>query len=215
MLGKGSAGVTRAAMDSGLRLDECKRCLENLGFGPRELATLEVSDSAAIARQLAFEMNITASTELEDAIVDWIQDSRAPAKMAARLEGILASDIEWERLAVRRRFGPTMAPEKAPPPGDRLRKLELTGCELLAREERLLIFWTKQLQSELCASDAPVLQKLEDSLDPARALEMLAGKTRAGTLKRYVVVYQRWRLWLQEAKLLHPPGRPRALWKVR
>ena len=87
-------------------------------------------------------------------------------------------------------------------------KLELTGCELLVREERLLIFWTKQLQSELCASDAPVLQKLEDSLDPARALEMLAGKTRAGTLKRYVVVYQRWRLWLQEAKLLHPPGRP-------
>ena len=128
--------------------------------------------------------------------------------MAMRLEGILASDIEWERLAVRRRFAPTMAPEKPPPPGDRLRKLELTGCELLAREERLLIFWTKQLQSELCASDAPVLQKLEDSLDPARALEMLAGKTRAGTLKSFVVVYQRWRLWLQEAKLLHPPGRP-------
>ena len=71
MLGKGSAGVTRAAMDSGLQLDECKRYLENLGFGPRELATLEVSDSAAIARQLAFEMNITASMELEDAIVDW------------------------------------------------------------------------------------------------------------------------------------------------
>ena len=208
MLGKGSAGETRAAMDSGLRLDECKRYLENLGFGPRELATLEISDSAAIARQLAFEMNITSSTELEEAIVDWIQDSRAPAKMAARSEGILASDIEWERLAVRKRYGPAKAPEKAPPPGDRLRKLELTGCELLAREERLLVFWTKQLQSELCASDAPVLQKLEDSLDPARALEMLAGKTRAGTLKRYVVVYQRWRLWLQEAKLLHPPGRP-------
>ena len=167
MLGKGSAGVTRAAMDSGLQLDKCKRYLESLGFGPRELATLEVSDSAAIAKQLAFEMNITASAELEDAIVDWIQDSRAPAKMAMRLEGILASDIDWERLAVRRRFGPTMAPEKPPPPGDRLRKLELTGCELLAREERLLGFWTKQLQSELCASDAPVLQKLEDSLDPA------------------------------------------------
>ena len=73
--------------------------------------------------------------------------------------------------------------EKPPPPGDRIRKLELIGCELLAREERLTVFWTKQLQSELCASDAPVLQKLEDSLDPARALEMLAGKTRAGALK--------------------------------
>ena len=99
-----------------------------MGFGPRELATLEISDSAAIARQLAFEMNITASTELKKAIVDWIQNLRALAKMAARLEGILASDIEWERLAVRRRFGPTMAPEKAPPPADKLRKLELTGC---------------------------------------------------------------------------------------
>ena len=76
MLGKGwSAGETRAAMDSGLRLDECKRYLENLGFGPRELATLEISDSAAIARQQAFEMNITFSTELEETIVDWRQNA--------------------------------------------------------------------------------------------------------------------------------------------
>ena len=208
MLGKGSAGGSRAAMDSGLQLDKCKRYLESLGFGPRELATLDINESSAIAQQLAFELNIATSAELEDAIVDWIQDSRPSAKMAMRLEGVLASDIEWEQLAVRRRFGPETVPEKAPPPGDRILKLELTGCELLAREERLTIFWTKQLQAELCASDAPVLQKLEDSLDPARALEMLAGKTRAGTLKRYVVVYQRWRLWLQEAKLLHPPGRP-------
>ena len=168
MLGKGSAGVTRAAMDSGLQLDKCKRYLENLGFGPRELATLEVKDSAAIAKQLAFEMNITASTELEDAIVDWIQESRAPA-----------SDIEWERLAVRRRFGPVMAPEKPPPPGDRLCKLELTGCELLAREEGSGQRATERALCERCACVA----KLEDSLDPARALEMLAGKTRAGTLK--------------------------------
>ena len=104
------------------------------GLWPRELATLDIDDSAAIAKQLAFELNITSSTELEDAIVEWIQDSRGPAKMAMRLEGVLASDIEWERLAVRRRFGPETVPEKPPPPGDRVRKL---------------------LQSELCASDAP------------------------------------------------------------
>ena len=129
MLGKGSAGVSRAAMDSGLQLDKCKRYLESLGFGPRELATLDIDDSAAIAKQLAFELNITSSTELEDAIVEWIQDSRGPAKMAMRLEGVLASDIEWERLAVRRRFGPETVPEKPPPPGDRIRKLELSGCD--------------------------------------------------------------------------------------
>ena len=55
MLGKGSAGGSRAAMDSGLQLDKCKCYLESLGFGPRELATLDINDSAAIAKQLAFE----------------------------------------------------------------------------------------------------------------------------------------------------------------
>ena len=37
---------------------------------------------------------------------------------------------------------------------------------------------------------------------------MIAGRTRSSAPKRYVIVYQRWRLWLQEAKLLSPPGRP-------
>ena len=32
--------------------------LRSQGFGPRELATLEVADSATIAGQLAFELNL-------------------------------------------------------------------------------------------------------------------------------------------------------------
>ena len=121
---------------------------------------------------------------------------------------ILTNDIEWSRLQTRRRFGPATAQEPAPPPGDRIKKLELSGNKLLAREEKLLDMWAKKLRDELHASSAPVLEKLEGSLDPSRAAEMIAGRTRASTLKRYVVVYQRWRLWLQEAKLLSPPGRP-------
>ena len=31
---------------------------------------------------------------------------------------------------------------------------------------------------------------------------------RRGPLKRYVTMYKRWRLWLQEAKRVDPPGRP-------
>ena len=37
---------------------------------------------------------------------------------------------------------------------------------------------------------------------------MLAGRTRVTTLKRYVTVFQQWRLWLLEAKQIVPPGRP-------
>ena len=44
--------------------------------------------------------------------------------------------------------------------------------------------------------------------DPKRAYELLPGKTRSSTLKRYVTMYKRWRLWLQEAKCVDPPGRP-------
>ena len=42
--------------------------LRSQGFGPRELATLEVADSAAIAGQLAFELNIPHSEELAKAV---------------------------------------------------------------------------------------------------------------------------------------------------
>ena len=57
-------------------------------------------------------------------------------------------------------------------------------------------------------SPAPVLATLESSLDPNRAIAMLAGRTRVTTLQRYVTVFQQWRLWLLEAKQLAPPGRP-------
>ena len=38
--------------------------LRSQGFGPRELATLEVADSATIAGQLAFELNLPNSGNL-------------------------------------------------------------------------------------------------------------------------------------------------------
>ena len=52
-----------------------------------------------------------------------------------------------------------------------------------------------------------MVKKIDDCLDPERAYELLPGKTRSSTLKRYVTMYKRWRLWLQEAKCV-APGRP-------
>ena len=123
--GKGNAARIRAAM-SGV-LDRCRAHLDLVGFGPREMATLDINDSGEIARQIAFELNITPSQELEDAIVEWIQEAREPARMAMRLEGILANDIEWSRLQTRRRFGPATAQEPAPPPGDKDKEARALG----------------------------------------------------------------------------------------
>ena len=70
------------------------------------------------------------------------------------------------------------------------------------------MLWTRQLAEELVAIGAPVVKTIDGCLDPDRAYELLPGKTRSSTLKRYVTMYKRWRLWLQEAKRVDPPGRP-------
>ena len=82
------------------------------------------------------------------------------------------------------------------------------GEENAARELRLQVLWTRQLAEELVAIGAPVVKTIDGCLDPDRAYELLPGKTRSSTLKRYVTMYKRWRLWLQEAKRVDPPGRP-------
>ena len=76
------------------------------------------------------------------------------------------------------------------------------------RDHRLQDIWCNRLREELEGCKAPVLATLESSLDPNRAIAMLAGRTRVTTLKRYVTVFQQWRLWLLEAKQIVPPGRP-------
>ena len=134
-----------------------------------------------------------------------------------------ASQLTWERLSppVReRKLAPVEQPEWKPPPGERNRKLLDEGCISLAREERLQELWVTRLKLELRDIGAPVLAKLQGSLDPDRAANLLVGRTRSSTLKRYLTYYKQWRLWLGEAKLRLPPGRPadlvdflrRALW---
>ncbi|CAE7894569.1 unnamed protein product, partial [Symbiodinium sp. KB8] len=144
-----------------------------------------------MARQLAEELAIPMG--------DWLED-----------------DLTWMTLmppmvlptAVGAGREPRYAPELPPPRGERNRKLIADGCIVAAREERLLDIWCRRLQDELLAIDAPVLTTLKGSLDPDRAAQLLVGQTRATTLKRYLGYYRQWRLWLAEAKLRYPPGRP-------
>ena len=104
--------------------------------------------------------------------------------------------------------GSACAKKRTGPLREKIRKLLANGKERAVRELRLQVVWTRQLGEELVAMGAPVVKTIDDCLDPERAYELLAGKTRSSTLKRYVTMYKRWQLWLQEAKRVDPPGRP-------
>ena len=74
--------------------------------------------------------------------------------------------------------------------------------------ERLQELWVAKLKQELKDINAPALASLQGSLDPDRAANLPVGRTRSSTLKRYLTYFKQWRLWLGEAKLRLPPGRP-------
>ena len=179
-----------------LMLDKAYRYLLDQGFGIPELASLDLGEVPAMARQLAEELAIPMGDWLEEALYCWLQEAQQEAKLYRR------ATREGEGR------GPRYAPELPPPQGERNRKLIADGCIVAAREERLLDIWCRRLQEELLAIDAPVLASLKGSLDPDRAAQLLVGRTRATTLKRNLSYYRQWRLWLAEAKLRYPPGRP-------
>ncbi|OLP88351.1 hypothetical protein AK812_SmicGene30348 [Symbiodinium microadriaticum] len=175
--------------------EDAYRYLLDQGFGIPELASLDLD---------------------EDALYCWLQEAQQEAKLHRRVRGYLSDDLTWMTLMPPMVLpteegagrGPRYAPELPPPQRERNRKLIADGCIVAAREERLQDIWCRRLQEELLAIDAPVLAALKGSLDPDRAAQLLVGKTRATTLKRYLGYYRQWRLWLAEAKLRYPPGRP-------
>ncbi|CAE7767604.1 unnamed protein product, partial [Symbiodinium microadriaticum] len=142
-----------------LVLDKAYRYLLDQGFGVLELASLDLDEVPAMARQLAEELAIPSGDWLADALYCWLQEAQQEAKIHRRVRGYLQDDLTWMTL-----MPPMVLPTK-----------EGAG---------------------------------RGSLDPDRAALLLVGKTRASTLKRYLSYYRQWRLWLAEAKLRYPPGRP-------
>ena len=199
-----------------LVLDKAYRYLLDQGFGVLELASLDLDEVPAMARQLAEELAIPSGDWLADALYCWLQEAQQEAKIHRRVRGYLQDDLTWMTLMPPMVLptkegagrGLRYAPEAPPPKGERNRKLVDDGCIVAAREERLLDIWCRKLQAELLEMEAPIISTLKGSLDPDRAALLLVGKTRASTLKRYLSYYRQWRLWLAEAKLRYPPGRP-------
>ena len=170
---------------------------------------MSFKDTAAIAKQLAFEMNIAYGSYLDEAVETWLQGAKEERDLLQRARGVYGSDLEWRLLqASGSSSSATEAAIPKPGPGERPTRVQGPVMESTDRDQRLQDIWCNRLREELEGCKAPVLSTLESSLDPNRAIGMLAGRTRVTPLKRYVTVFQQWRLWLLEAKQIVPPGRP-------
>ena len=160
-------------------LDRAYNHLQSQGMGTLELAVQDEDDSAQIAKQICDELGVPCLS-LEETVRDWVIGARSEARLQQRASGAHASQLTWERISPPLRtkeLVPVEQPEWKPPPGERNRKLLDEGCISLAREKRLQELWVTKLKLELRDIDAPVLAKLQGSLDPDRAASLLVGRT--------------------------------------
>ena len=76
----------------------CFAYLESQRIGPLELATMSLEDTSAIAKQLAFEMNIPYGSYLEEAVETWVQGAKEERELLQRARGVYSSDLDWHLL---------------------------------------------------------------------------------------------------------------------
>ena len=112
-----------------LLLDRAYRYLVDQGFGPLELASLDLDESTAMARQLATELNLPFGDWLVHALYCWLQEAREEAKIHKRAHGYHSGDLAW--MSLMPPVGPRLC-DRAPAPGSSLRtaassRLERSG----------------------------------------------------------------------------------------
>ncbi|OLP77768.1 Fatty aldehyde dehydrogenase [Symbiodinium microadriaticum] len=90
-----------------LVLDKAYRYLLDQGFGVLELASPDLDEVPAMARQLADELAIPLGDWLEDALYCWLQEAQQEAKTHRRVRGYLQDDLTWMTL-----MPPTVLPTK-------------------------------------------------------------------------------------------------------
>ncbi|OLQ12812.1 hypothetical protein AK812_SmicGene3334 [Symbiodinium microadriaticum] len=180
-------------------------------MGTLELATQDVDDCEAIAKQISDELGFRCPCYLSDAVLEWVQDAKREARLYQRASGVFNCWKSGVAAAISTHQGEgaydRLLPRVEASTG-REEPLLDEGFISQAREERFLELWVQKLKQELKDIDARVLGKRQGSLDPDRAANLLVGRTRANTLKRCLTYYKHWRLWLGEAKLRMPRGRP-------
>ena len=127
----------------------CLAYLESQGIGPLELATMSLGDTAAIAKQLAFEMSIPYGGYLDEAVDTWLQGAREERDLLQRARGAHGSDLEWRLLQPASSSATaTEVSTPKPDPGERPIRMRGPVMESTDREQRLQQdSWCNRLRS--------------------------------------------------------------------
>ena len=59
---------------------------------------MSLKDTTAIAKQLAFGMNIPYGSYLDEAVDTWLQGAKEERDLLQRARGVYGSDLEWHLL---------------------------------------------------------------------------------------------------------------------
>ena len=120
----------------------CSAYLESQGIGPHELAAMSLKDTTAIAKQLAFEMNIPYGNYLDEAVDTWLQGAKEERDLLQRAKGVYGSDLDWHLLQpASRSSSATEVVIPKPEPGDRPTQVRGPVMESADREQRLQDIW--------------------------------------------------------------------------
>ena len=198
-------------------LERCRARLEEVGLTGRNLESVELQESGAITRQLVDELGLACLDEVEQYVLSRMLAARDTAGMRNRSEGLLGTSFLWRQL-YQGEVHPALASVTGteiialPPRGakERSRKrdayyaLDTTREEREAHEREALCI---RLHALLFLYRAPCLLELSSDLDSGRKAEVVAGRLRNGSLRRYLAHIEDMVLWMQRTKLKGPPFR--------
>ena len=76
----------------------CFAYLESQGIGPLELAAMSLEDTTAIAKQLAFEMNIPYGGYLDEAVETCLRGAKEERELLQRARSVYGTVLDWHLL---------------------------------------------------------------------------------------------------------------------
>ena len=125
---------------------------------------MSLQNTTAIAKQLAFEMNIPYGSYLDEAVEAWLQVDKEERDLLQRARGVYGSDLEWRLLQPS--GSSSSATEVAipkPDPGERPTRVRGPVMESTDRDQRLQDIWCSRFREEQEGCKAPVLATLGQS----------------------------------------------------
>ena len=198
-------------------LERCRSKLGEVGLTGRKLESVGLQEAGAITRQLVDELGLAYFDEIEQFVLSRIQAARDSAGLQDRSEGLFGTSFAWRQLyhgeAISSPAHVTGDMTVALPPRgtkERSRKrdaycaLDTTREEKEAMEREALCL---RLYALLAIYKAPCLLELSSDLDSGRKAEVVAGRLRNGSLRRYLAHIEDMVLWMQRTKLRGPPYR--------